>query len=126
MQGKLDDQKLRDIQRMLAGVSENQVAALVDFYQAQELARAKDNLRRLQAYRDALKREVDWRIAISRQDQAMAAVRPAIGTQYLQSPPSVFYPAPPAVYAMPYYIQPGAAYPAYGYVPYGRYHRRYW
>ncbi len=108
---------------MINGVSDVQIAALVQYYQAQELARAKANLARLQAYRDALKREVDWKIATSRQEQAMAAAGPPLA---VQSGPFVvpsYYAAPPAYYVPLYYARPYAVYRPYYYAPYPRYYR---
>jgi hypothetical protein len=67
-QGKLDAQKQQDIERMVNNISDGQVAELVKYYQAQELAQAQANLRRLQAYRDALRRELDYKTALSRQE----------------------------------------------------------
>ncbi len=63
-QGKYDGQKYREIERMLNGMSDSQLGALVQYYQdrkAQVLAQAEADLHRLEAYRDYLKREVERR-----------------------------------------------------------------
>ena len=122
-QGKLDQQKAGELRRMINGVSDVQIAALVQYYQAQELARAKANLARLQAYRDALKREVDWKIATSRQEQAMAAAGPPLAVQSVPFVVPSYYAAPPAYYVPLYYARPYAVYRPYYYAPYPRYYR---
>ncbi len=100
-QGKLDAQKYREVERMVNGVSDSQVAEAVQYYQAQELAAAEANLRRLQAYRDRLKVEVARR----QQEQAMAAYSSALAVQQAQW-------AMGNLYAAPYY-----------HAPYPHYHR---
>ncbi len=101
-QGKLDTQKYRDIERMVNGVSDSQVAQAVQYYQAQELAAAQANLRRLQAYRDRLKAEVARRQVVYQQEQAMAAYSSALAAQQAQGAMQNFYGAP----AWSYYYAP--------------------
>jgi hypothetical protein len=123
-QGKLDAKRRQDIERMVNNVSDSQIAELVKYYQAQELAQAQANLRRLQAYRDALRKELAWKTAISRQEQAMAAAGPALSAQQGQWVVPNIYAAPPTFYAAPYYAQPYAVNRPYGYGP--RYYHRHW
>ena len=87
------------------GVSDSQVAEAVQYYQAQELAAAQANLRRLQAYRDKLKLEVARRQQEYQQEQAIAAYSSALAAQQAQWAMGNFY-------AAPYY-----------YAPYPHYHR---
>lgn len=123
-QGKLDANKQQDIERMVNNVSDSQVAELVRYYQAQELAQAQASLRRLQAYRDTLRKELAWKTALNRQEQAMAAAGPALSAQQGQWVAPNVYAAPPTFYAAPYYAQPYAVYRPYYYQP--RYYHRRW
>lgn len=103
-QGKLDAQKYRDVQRMVNGVSDSQIAEAMQYYQAQELAAAQANLRRLQDYRDRLKLEVARRQRDYQQVQAMGAYSSALAAQQALSN---FYAAQPwPYYAAPYYYAP--------------------
>ncbi len=104
-QGKLDAQKYREVERMVNGVSDSQVAEAVQYYQVQELAAAQANLRHLQAYRDRLKSEVARRQQEYQQEQAMAAYSSALAAQQAHW-------AMGNLYAAPYY-----------YAPYPYYHR---
>lgn len=76
------------------------------------------------AYRDALRKELAWKTALSRQEQAMAAAGPALPAQPWQLVVPNVYAAPPTFYAAPYYAQPYAVYRPYYYGP--RYYRRRW
>jgi len=105
-QGKLDALKRSEIERMVNNVSDSQVAEAVQYYQAQELAAAQANLRRLQAYRDRLKMEVARRQQVYQQEQAMMAYSSALAAQQAQWAMQNFY-------AVPYY-----------YAPYPHYRRR--
>jgi len=78
-QGKHDAQKYREIESMLNNVSASQLGVLVNYYQqrkaqveAWQKAQAESNLRRLEAYRDSLKRELVWKIATLQQEQAIS------------------------------------------------------
>ena len=78
-QGKYDAQKYREIESMLNNVSASQLGVLVNYYQqrkaqveAWQKAQAESNLRRLEAYRDSLKRELVWKIATLQQEQAIS------------------------------------------------------
>lgn len=107
-QGKLDAQKQKEAERMVNGVSDSQAAEAVQYYQAQQLAAAQANLRRLQAYRDRLKLEVARRQQVYQQEQAMGAYSSALAAQQTQWALGNFYAAQP----WPYY-----------YAPYPHYHR---
>ena len=106
-QGKLNAQKRQEVEQMVNSVTDNQVAILVQHYQ-QQLAEAQANLRRLQAYRDRLKVEVERRKQVYEQEQAMAAYGSALAAQPAQWAMGGFY-------AAPYYY----------YVP-PRHHHRHW
>ena len=70
----------------------------VQYYQ-QQLAQAQANLRRLIAYRDHLKREVERRKQIHEQEQAITAYGSALAAQQAQWAMGNFY-------AAPYYYSP--------------------
>ena len=122
-QGKFDAQKYHEIEAMLKKMSASQLGVLVEYYQQRKAQvrgvatgpNAEANLRRLEAYRDYLERELQSRIAARQQAQAirdslLAAEQPAWVA------PNV-YAAP----AWPYYV-----YRPYYYAPrpyYRRYHR---
>jgi parvulin-like peptidyl-prolyl isomerase len=114
-QGKYDAQKYLEIQRMLDNVSDSQVAALVSYYQerkaqvqAVQAAQAEAELRRLQAYRDRLRAEVEQRKQVYQQQQAAAAYSSALAAQQTrwvmlniqaaQAWPYYAYPWPHAAY----------------------------
>jgi hypothetical protein len=120
-QGQLDAAKYHDVEQMVNNVRDSQLGKVIQHYQqrkAQVEAEAKANLRRLQAYRDALKRELQWRIAVSRQEQALtpSASAPAAVAQSGQFAMQDFYPAQ----AWPDYAQsytPYTVYRPYYYAP---------
>ncbi len=97
-QGKLDAQKRQEVERMVNNVSDSQVAELVQYYQ-QQLAQA--NLRRLEAYRDRLKVEVEQRKQVYEQEQAITAYGSALAAQQAQWAMGNFYAAPPYYYVPP-------------------------
>ena len=100
-QGKLDAQKEEEVERMVNNVSDSQVAELVQYYQ-QQLAQAQANLRRLQAYRDRLKLEVERRKEVYQQEQAITTYGSALAAQQGQWAMQNFY----AAQAWPYYASP--------------------
>lgn len=111
-QGRLDAQKYRDVERMVHNVSDSEVRQLVQYYrdlskqaEARQLAEAQANLRRLEAYRDRLKVEVERRKQIYEQEQAMAAYSSALAAQQAQWAMGNFY-AGPYYAARPYYYLP--------------------
>jgi len=101
-QGKLDPQKRQDIERMINGVTGEQLRHAVQYYQqrkAEQLAEAEANLYRLRAYRDYLKREVERRKQVYQQEQAQAAYGSALAQQQLgQFYFAPFYANPPFYY----------------------------
>ena len=108
-QGKLDAQKQREVETMVNRATDQQIAHAVQYYrdlsaqvEAQQLAEAQANLRRLQAYRDYLKREVERRKQVYQQEQAMMAYGSALAAQQAQWAMQNFY--------APYYYAP---YPHY-------------
>jgi len=79
-QGKLDAQKAPEIEPMLKNMSPSQLGYLVQYYQERkaqvaswELAQAEANLRRLKAYRDQLKHELQFQTATRQQERALTA-----------------------------------------------------
>jgi hypothetical protein len=118
-QGKYDAQKFHRAEAMLNKMSASEVAASVQYYQqrksqveAWQMAQAQANLQRLQAYRDYLKRELEWRRAIYPQEQAMTAYTSALAAQQAQWAMQNFYAA--------------QAWPYYGYPPYYGFYYRPW
>ena len=112
-QGKLDAHKYREVESMLKNATDGQVGAAVQYYQqrkaqveAEQLAEAQANLRRLQAYRDRLKLEVARRNQVYQQEQAMMDYGSALAQQQGQWAMGNFY----AAQAWPYYYAP---YPHY-------------
>jgi len=106
-QGKYDAQKYREIESMLNNVSTSQLGVLVQYYQqrkaqaeAWQLAQAETNLRRLEAYRDSLKRELDWKIATRQQEQRITVYGSALAAQQGQWALQNFY----AAQSWPYYV----------------------
>jgi len=106
-QGKYDAQKYREIESMLNNVSASQLGVLVNYYQqrktqveAWQKAQAETNLRRLEAYRDSLKRELAWKIATRQQEQAITAYGSALAAQQGQWALQNFY----AAQTWPYYV----------------------
>ncbi|MEI8376813.1 MAG: hypothetical protein WCJ35_28700 [Planctomycetota bacterium] len=90
-QGKYDAQKYREIESMLNNVSASQLGVLGNYYQqrksqveAWQLDQAQTNLRRLEAYRDHLKRELEWKIVTRQQEQAITAYGSALAQQPFQ------------------------------------------
>ncbi len=100
-QGKLDAQKQQDVERVVNEATDSQVDHAVQYYQ-QQLAQAQANLRRLQAYRDNLKREVERRKQVYQQEQAITAYGSALAAQQAQWAMGSFY----AAQAWPYYYAP--------------------
>jgi len=105
-QGKLDAQKRQEVERMVNRATDLQIAHAVQHYrdlsaqvEAQKLAEAQANLRRLQAYRDDLKREVERRKEVYQKEQAMMAYGSALAAQQAQWAMGNFY-------AAPYYYAP--------------------
>ena len=93
-QGKLDDQKYREVEAMVNGVTDKQLGHAVDYYQqrkAEQLAQAEANLHRLQAYRDRLKVEVERRKEVYQQEQAITAYGSALAAQQGQWAMRRFY-----------------------------------
>jgi len=81
-------------------MSPTEVAALVQVYQqrkaqvqAWQLAQAQANLRRMEAYRDYLKRELEWRMQVYPQEQTMTAYTSALAAQQAQWAMQNFYAA---------------------------------
>ena len=104
-QGKLDAQKKQDIETMVNMATDEQLGHAVQYYQqrkAQQLAEAQANLRRLEAYRDRLKVEVERRKQVYQQEQAMMAYGSALAAQQFQWQLGQFY----AAQAWPYYYSP--------------------
>ena len=97
-QGKLNAQKQQDVERMVNEATDSQVDHAVQYYQ-QQLAQAQENLRRLIAYRDNLKREVERRKQVYQQEQAITAYGSALAAQQAQWAMGNFY-------AAPYYYAP--------------------
>jgi hypothetical protein len=99
-QGKYDAQKYHDIERMLNNMTPSQLGVLVEYYQqrkaqveAWQQREAEADLHRLQAYRDSLKRELEWKIATRRQEQAITAYGSALAAQQTQWAMQNFYAA---------------------------------
>jgi len=106
-QGNYDAQKYREIESMLNNVSASQLGVLVQYYQLRKVqaeawqkAQAETNLRRLEAYRDSLKRELDWKIATRQQEQRITAYGSALAAQQGQWALQNFY----AAQSWPYYV----------------------
>ena len=107
-QGKLNAQKRQEVERMVSEATDRQVNDAVQYYQ-QQLAQAKAKLRRLQADRDNLKRDVERRKEVYAKEQAITAYGSALAAQQAQSVMGNFY----AGQARPYYAAyPPAAQPA--------------
>lgn len=100
-QGKLNDQKQQEVERMVSEATDRQVNDAVQYYQ-QQLAQAQANLRRLQAYRDRLKVEVERRKQVHEQELAITAYGSALAAQQAQWAMGNFY----AAQAWPYYYAP--------------------
>ena len=66
-QGKLDGKKYREIEKMVNNVQDRHLSKLIQYYQDRK---AQANLGRSEARSDSLNRELQWKIAISRQEQA--------------------------------------------------------
>ncbi len=92
-QGKLTEQKRQEVEQMVNEATDSQVDHAVQYYQ-QQLAQAQANLRRLQAYRDYLKREVERRRRVYEQEQAITAYGSALAAQQAQWAMGTFYAAP--------------------------------
>jgi len=71
-QGKLDAKKYREIEKMVNNVQDRYLGKLIRYYQDRK---AQANLGRSEAYGDSLNRELQWKIAISRQEQAEGDMR---------------------------------------------------
>jgi hypothetical protein len=71
-QGKLDAKKYREIEKMVNNVQDNHLGKLIRYYQDHN---AQPNLGHSQASGDSPNREVQWKIAISRQEQAQGDMR---------------------------------------------------
>ena len=96
--GQLNAQKQREVERMVNEAIDRQVDDAVQYYQ-QQLAQAQANLRRLIAYRDYLRREVERRKQVYEQEQAITAYGSALAAQQAQWAMGNFY-------AAPYYYAP--------------------
>ena len=108
-QGQYDAQKYHAIEAMLNKMSPSQVSVLIQVYQQRkaqveswQLAQAQANLRRLEAYRDYLKRELERRMQVYPQEQAITAYGSWLAGQQAQWAMQNFY----AAQAWPYYFQP--------------------
>ena len=104
-QGKFDAQKYHEIEAMLNKMSASQLGVLVEYYQqrqaqveASQQAQAEANLRHLEAYRDYLERELEWKIATRQQAQAMMGSM--LAAQQTQWAVQNFY----AAQTRPYYV----------------------
>jgi hypothetical protein len=108
--GQYDAEKYKKVSEMLDKMSGNQLAVLIEYYKtrkeqveqhnaamresAQTLAmgQAEINLRRLEAYRDSLKQEVERRMQIHEQEvaitQQQSAIAGAMWLDRLQNFPS--------------------------------------
>lgn len=85
-QGRLDTQKQHEIERTVNNVRDSHLGKSIEHYQqhkAEVEAQAKAALRRQEAYRESLNRELQWRIVMSRQEQAQGDLRysPSFATQ---------------------------------------------
>jgi hypothetical protein len=66
-QGKLDAKKYRDIEKTVNNVQDSYLGKLIRYYQDRK---AHANLGRSGAYGDSLNRELQWKTAFSRHEQA--------------------------------------------------------
>ncbi|MGO8750207.1 MAG: hypothetical protein ACLQNE_30035 [Thermoguttaceae bacterium] len=131
-QGKFDAQKYHETEAMLKEMTASQVGVLVQFYQqrkaqvvASQEAQANAELRRLETYRDHLKRELERKLDTSQQTQAMPAPYAPMPAPYMPMPaPYTFLPTqPPLLWSVPpTYVVPSVPY--YVYRPYYPYHHR--
>ena len=108
-QGRYDAQKYHAIEAMLNKMNPSQVSVLIQVYQqrkaqveAWQLSQAQANLRRMEAYRDYLKRELEGRMQVYPQEQAITAYGSWLAGQQAQWAMQNFY----AAQAWPYYFQP--------------------
>ena len=127
-QGKYDAQKYREVERMVNNMTASQLGVLVQYYQerkaqvgAWQEAQAEENLRHLEAYRDYLKRELEWKSAVRQQEQVITAYTSALAAQQAQWAMQNFY----AAQAWPYYFQPYAVYRPFYNALYP-YHHHHW
>ena len=100
-QGKLNAQKQQEVEKMVNDATDSQIDHAVHFYQ-QQFAQAQADLRRLIAYRDSLKREVERRKQVYQQEQAIMIYGSALAAQQAQWAMGSFY----AAQAWPYYYVP--------------------
>jgi hypothetical protein len=124
-QGKFDAQKYHEVETMLKDMTASQVGVLVQYYQqrktqvaASQDAQANAELRRLEAYRDRLKRELERKLDTSQQPRAMTVPYTPMTSPYafLPTQPPLLWSVPPT------YIVPSVPY--YVYRPYYPYHHR--
>ncbi|MGO8748138.1 MAG: hypothetical protein ACLQNE_19360 [Thermoguttaceae bacterium] len=124
-QGKFDARKYQEIETMLKGMTASQVGVLVQDYQqrktqvaASREVQANAELRRLEAHRDHLKRELERKLDTRRPEQAMTAPYASMTVPY------TFVPAqPPLLWSVPpTYVVPSLPYCVYR--PYYPYHHR--
>ncbi len=112
-QGKFDARKPEEIEAMLKNVSPSQLGYLVQYYQERkahvaswELAQAEANLRHLKAYRNQLKRDLEFQTATHQREQALTAYGSWLAAQQTAWAVPNFYAARP----WPYYV-PRRPYP---------------
>lgn len=82
-QGKLDAKKYREIEKMVNNVQDRHLGKLIQYYQDRK---AQANVDQSKARSESLNRELQWKIAISRQEQAQGdmGLSPRLAVQ--QSP----------------------------------------
>lgn len=109
MKGQYDAKKYHEIEAMLENMSPSQLGVLAQYYEqrktqveAWQKAEAVTNLRRLEAYRDHLKRELEWKLQTHQQEQAITQYGSQLAQQMFQWQLGQFY----AAQAWPYYYRP--------------------
>jgi len=122
-QGKLDAKKYREIEKMVNNVQDRYLGKLIRYYQDRK---AQANLGRSRANGDSLNRELQWKIAISRQEQAKGDMQYSPRLP-VQQPPWAMQNFNAAPIQDVYTIQPWR-YPVYWpyYMPYLHHRYRHW
>jgi hypothetical protein len=82
-QGKLDAKKHREIEKMVNNVQDRHLGKLIRYYQDRK---AQANLGRSLANGDSLNWDLQWRIAISRQEQAQGDMQYSPRLDFQQPP----------------------------------------
>jgi hypothetical protein len=122
MQGQYDAKKYHEIETMLEKMSPSQLGVLVQYYQQRKSRveawqSAEANLRRLEAYRDHLKRELEWKLQTYQQERAITQYSSQLAQQMFLGQLGQFY----AAQAWPYYYRPHY----YSWAS-SHYHHRHW